>query len=132
MSWWNDYVGIPYRDAGRAQTGCDCAGLVVLVYKERLGIDLADEFGFYDPQDSKQSADLLQQVSRGWQKVEEPQDFDVVKLLVMNDPCHVGIVCNGGKSVLNTRLHVNAVIEPLHTGKWATRIDSFWRQKQSA
>ena len=40
-SWAGAYVGIPYRDHGADRSGCDCWGLVRLVYRERARIDAA-------------------------------------------------------------------------------------------
>ena len=34
--WTQKYVGIPYRDLGRDMTGCDCWGLLRLVYGQEL------------------------------------------------------------------------------------------------
>jgi probable lipoprotein NlpC len=128
-SWWNNYVGIPYKDGGRDRTGCDCAGLVCLIYKEQLGIDVDHDFGFYDPADRTHSVELLDDLSKDWQEVQEPRDFDVVRLRVFSDPCHLGIIVNGGNHILNIRKGVRAVIEPLNRRPWSTRIDSYWRQK---
>jgi len=127
MTWWNDYVGIKFVDQGRDRSGCDCAGLVCLVYSEQLNRDIGAQFGFYDSNDASQTAELFADASKDWDQVTEPQDFDVVRLIVQNEPCHVGIVCNGGKSVLNVRKSTRAVIEPLDARPWNARIDSFWR-----
>lgn len=41
--WINDYVGVPYVENGRDRAdGWDCWGLVLVVYRERLGLELPD------------------------------------------------------------------------------------------
>lgn len=38
--WVNDYVGIPFVDGGRTREGCDCYGLVCLVFAEQFKVTL--------------------------------------------------------------------------------------------
>jgi cell wall-associated NlpC family hydrolase len=39
--WSRDYVGLPWKFAGRSSEGVDCWGLLWLVYREVLGIPIA-------------------------------------------------------------------------------------------
>jgi cell wall-associated NlpC family hydrolase len=39
-NWAAQYVGLPFRDKGRARTGLDCYGLVVLVLREQFGVEV--------------------------------------------------------------------------------------------
>ncbi len=40
MRRFERYLAIPFKDKGRGFDGCDCWGLVWLIYKTELGIDL--------------------------------------------------------------------------------------------
>ncbi len=51
MSWSNLYIGIPYADFGRTREGCDCWGLVCIIYREQMGIDLPEYLGSYSSTD---------------------------------------------------------------------------------
>ena len=41
-AWAEHYVGIPYRPLGRDRDGCDCWGLLAMVWREQFGCDLPD------------------------------------------------------------------------------------------
>jgi murein DD-endopeptidase len=42
MKQLNSFIGIPFVDGGRSYEGCDCWGLVMLYFKDVLGIELPD------------------------------------------------------------------------------------------
>jgi len=42
-----EYIGIPFLEDGNDRNGLDCWRLVVMVYKERLNIDLPDFSGIF-------------------------------------------------------------------------------------
>lgn len=99
--WTRDYLGLRYAARGRSREGIDCWGLVCLVYREQLGVELPS----YDDEkvsaEEKHEAEALFRGEMGkWSDVpaEEAREFDV---LWMRDPhhrlaTHVGIVVRPG------------------------------------
>ncbi len=134
MSWVNKYVGIPFKDGGRDLKGCDCWGLVRLVYQEELKIEL--------PTYGEISAADLEQVSQAvtaghdlepWEAISgsEIMSFDVVvmRFYGKRQIGHVGLVIQGGKSLLHTELNVDSAIVPLSHMTIKHRIAGFRRYK---
>ena len=81
MSWSNAYIGLPHVALGRARSGCDCWGLVRLVYREQLGIALPayTPEGICVLEEGEIEALIGQATSDGaWEPVAEPAPFDVL------------------------------------------------------
>lgn len=105
------YIGIPYKHYGRTVKGVDCYGLVVLIYKDHLGIDLpdpttyeswrqADEYltAFY-----KENPNVVSWYHKLWVPATEPYlVYDVVLLKLFPEvdaPTHAGLYVGDGKFI---------------------------------
>lgn len=130
MTWWNNYVGIPYAEHGRVKTGADCWGLVRIVYKENFNIDLPSFVGAYDADDKDRIAELFATNREGWERVESPMEGDVVAFRIYGEVTHVGVVAAPG-TFLHVRRGTSAAIERLEDAKWKNRVDGFFRYKEN-
>lgn len=97
------YIGIPYAERGRDRDGIDCYGLLRLVYREQLGVDLPSYADAYDPKDRADIARVIGERLTGWYPVwtrasgvpldeREVRPGDGVRLRILGDDCHVGVV----------------------------------------
>lgn len=122
---FSDYIGIPYRAEGRDRAGCDCWGLVVLIYREQLGIELPSHTGYGDPLSAAAAATVA--VGRqAWLPVDTPQPFDLVLFNVNGQPHHIGLVIRPGW-MLHTAAGKDSCIENYLRPYWRARIEGFYR-----
>lgn len=129
MPWTNAYIGIPFKINGRTREGCDCWGLVYLVYRAQLNIDLPDYNGILSHLDKGTAAlrrikRIIEDESRKWIKVDDPKGFDVV--LLRGEPYHVGIVC-GRCDMLHVDIGINSCVERFTSAQHKNRIIGFQR-----
>jgi cell wall-associated NlpC family hydrolase len=112
--WINDYIGKAYRLSARGPDAYDCWGLVMAVYRDRLGVALPD---WNVPGDAA-LREVVQAVTDGHAEftaaampVDEPRDFDLFAVSRSRMPHHVGLYVGGG--VLHTQSNTGAVWEPM-------------------
>lgn len=131
----SEYVGIPYRDAGRSRDGADCWGLAALVFDEVFGIALpAHPDGYTRPESAAARAaiaelsetirrDLFVQIPAGAEET-----GDLVLMRIGGAPCHVGVVVVPG-SMLSVRQGQTSVIESYRAMVWRSRVEGFYRYR---
>jgi cell wall-associated NlpC family hydrolase len=115
LEWINDYVGVPYRPNGRDRAGWDCWGLVVAVYRERLGLELPD----YRWQAPYSPLDRLRGFSSACEsllggltlELEAPELWAMAMVYASHRPHHIGVVV--GPGVLHAARYGGTIFDPL-------------------
>jgi len=77
-------VGMPWVRWGSDWGGCDCYGLIVLYYREVLGISLPDV-------PKKSLGEGLVEIAHQWGEVSEAETDGAFISFVDNEPSHVGL-----------------------------------------
>jgi probable lipoprotein NlpC len=130
--WASDYVGIPFKAAGRDRAGLDCWGLVRLVYAEVFKLALPS---YSDEYDSVKDAKAVRALIDGhlpempWHPVPAKDILpgDGLIFRVGGGPNHVGVAVSPDRF-----LHVNSgttlsCIERLHSPLWDRRFIGAYR-----
>lgn len=128
-TWAADYIGIPFAEFGRNRLGCDCWGLVRLVYADRLGVDLPSYAADYTGTAERDEINrLIGGQMSAWRPVGEPAVGDVVLIRIAGRACHVGVVV-GPDTMLHVEKGTDASIAKLTAPAWARRIDGYYRHE---
>jgi cell wall-associated NlpC family hydrolase len=123
------FVGIPWKDKGRDSSGCDCWGLVRIVYQEILGINLPNYGEDYSNlADKKELAALIGKGASLWKEVKEGEEevLDLVLLRQSGLPIHVGVVIGRGL-MLHVPTEQSSTIVSYRGLLYKKRVDSFYR-----
>ncbi len=110
--WASQYVGIPFVDRGASAAGCNCWGLVHLIYRERAGIVLPT-YAEVSARDLARADALFKSESAcdPWSPAQgAPRLFDV--LMARGRPLHVGVMMDE-KIVLHVWQKTSAVLMPV-------------------
>lgn len=111
----NDYIGLPYVSRGRSAEGVDCYGLVWLLFRNELGVELPD--WRTDPKDLLDVARQLQEVVETeigvghGEELTEPEDWAIVLVERSRAAHHMGIYLAGG--VIHALENVGVVYQSL-------------------
>jgi cell wall-associated NlpC family hydrolase len=117
------YLGCPFHHQGRSRSGLDCAGLLVLAYRQ-LGIELEDlpAYGREPWNDG-----LRECVERNFRKVEDgPLPGDVLLFRVLREPQHLALATE--KGMIHTYASVGKVVETNIGPRWLERIVGVYRR----
>jgi cell wall-associated NlpC family hydrolase len=134
MSHWSErFVGLPFVAGGRAREGCDCWGLVTMVYREVAGIHLDPLNGLYVTAEEREDiARIVEgEVAHGpWVRVEagDERELDVALFRCFGLQSHVGVICGRGV-MLHASVGHESRIERYTESRWLLRFESAWRHK---
>lgn len=123
------YIGIPYLDKGRDFTGCDCYGLLMLYYKNELGIDIPDvNISAKEPRRSL--AKYLEEIQKHWRELPYPEPNAGVAMCL--NPEHPMMVTHFGvmideKRMLHTYENTNSHIVEINHPTVRNQIKGFYR-----
>lgn len=124
-----DYTGIPFKDKGRDFNGCDCYGLLMLYYKNELGIEISDTNITAD-QPRRIFASYLKEVSEHWIEIDKPEKHcGIAMCLNENHPklvTHFAVMIDE-KRVLHTINKCDSMIMPLDDIRIKPFIKGFYR-----
>ncbi len=93
---------IPYKHRGRGYDGADCYGLIILFYRDFLGIELLDVYQDYDESWAFKSNKnyFLENYHKQFEKISLPRIYDIIlfqnKKGIAN---HGGVVLQNGKFI---------------------------------
>lgn len=127
------YIRIPFKSHGRDFSGCDCGGLVWLVYKNELGIELPDWRDMYSGTRIENSFELEETISTvlGENGVEvalkDAKPFDVVSFRIRNASMHVGLIINKHLFLHVMEGRTNVSIERFANPQWRGRVTGCFR-----
>jgi lipoprotein Spr len=134
-----EYTKIPFKANGRDFSGADCWGLVWLIYRYELGIDLPT-YTHYDANTLREVAKAMMthSIADDWIEVDEPKKFDVVvmraRVRAMDGkrrslPIHVGVAVDKYRFI-HCEQGVNTVVERFSNRVIMPRIEKICRHKE--
>jgi hypothetical protein len=127
--WSNKYINIPFKDGGRDISGCDCWGLVRLVYQQEFSIDLPSFSGEYDVNDPKLLHDKIAQHKEGWETLAEPEPGCIVLFRMFGSESHIGVAVSSTQ-FLHAREKYASAIENFSSTEWKNRIVGYYKYRE--
>ena len=123
------YLRIKYQHLGRGWEGGDCLNLLLLFYREELGIDLPDYTPGYEENWAElgQNLFLEQRESQGFHQIGSPVHGNAILFHINNKVLHCGVVID---PEVGTFLHTSrngSRIDNYITSLWAHRVYGFYR-----
>ena len=127
------YIGIPYLTNGRTMKGVDCWGLVCLIYKEILNLDLplinTEYSNGLDVNDTKSVFMKYEKLfvdCGDFETVRKPETFDLLLFKRSGFVSHVGLVIDDNYFI-HADLGADSCVERIAHRYWNRRISGIYR-----
>ena len=122
------FIGIPYLERGRCLQGCDCWGIVKIVYSFLWGIELPEYP--YSLSDSEKIKTAMNRPDYSWIKTNSP-DKKVIAVMATNfkrnNECnHVGLFISKREMIQST-INIGSHIVNIGSDMWMKRIRGYYR-----
>jgi cell wall-associated NlpC family hydrolase len=124
----DDYIRIPFKELGRSRDGVDCWGLVCLIYKEQINIELPHLLEYSDTKDRVGVTSTFEAESRKWseRRIGEEKPYDVAAFNIMGQPMHVGLVVKPGLMIHAERGCGVYLTNYRRESQWSKRLKGFF------
>ena len=124
------FVGIPILSKGRTATGCDCYGLVRLIYQQE-GIELPLLLDYDNTTDRAVMTGMVarQPLLIGFKKVETPQPLDVLVIRQGGWNCHLAVVLDE-RRMIHSEAGKGSAVELYSRPHIKPRIKEIWRYER--
>lgn len=125
----------PFEEGGRTKDGCDCWGLVVILYDELFNIPLPtyDTTAYKGMSNLAITSDSINQIKQDEEfdfvEVESPQYGDFILVDMLGRPVHIGFVLTPTEMIHITR-QSGVTVENFRGEKWNRKIHGFYRHKR--
>jgi len=128
---YDKYIGLPYLENGRTESGVDCWGLARLYYKDQFNIDLPSYTNEYNGGQDPAIVSIVNAHIDNWEQLTAPNIGDLCLFNILGEPTHVGIYI-GDSKFLHCREGMDSVIESLDNIKWKNRFAGFYKYTTQA
>jgi cell wall-associated NlpC family hydrolase len=127
--WVKNYVGVPFLSGGRTLQGCDCYGLIRLVFLQEFNRQLPELSNDYtDARNIRETAALFAKNMPVLlaEKIAGPEEGAVAVIREQNCLCHVGL-CAGDGFILHAAAKLGSVCQRASHPDLAGRIEGYYR-----
>lgn len=133
--WYNDYVGLPFKEGGRDNGEYDCWGLVRAVLSEQVNIQLPrlDNLRFNKNTDRRK---LIREINDyanaidGWRQLTLDGNYDTYDICWLRNggPIHWGVMVSN-KLFLHVERGCDSVIERIDSPQWHNKVRGMFRHE---